>query len=318
MDMFHRSLADSQGKPRQFTFSSLEFRLAFILKKWPLLETLMRHLLILTHEKDHYDRFPYITKEMIPFWREIGWRVSTQAGPGSPSDANLVLLHVDLTIIPKPYLECLKKCPMTLNGKVHDISKSVISKHLLKSDDVYEQPVIVKSNLNCGGSREALLARPSGPLSWPGRLLGKVGLRKKPGLSIDYHVYPSLGEVPDSVWSEPNLVVERFLPERRGDYYCLRTWLFLGDRELNSISFSHEPIVKSHTVVRRELDPELPDELRQRRKELGFDFGKFDYGIVDGQVVLYDTNHTPSLGAFSRESMKDRLQHLAAGLDSFL
>jgi hypothetical protein len=28
------------------------------------------------------------------------------------------------------------------------------------------------------------------------------------------------------------------------------------------------------------------------RRELGFDYGKFDYGIVDGRVVLYDVNRT--------------------------
>jgi hypothetical protein len=48
-------------------------------------------------------------------------------------------------------------------------------------------------------------------------------------------------------------------------------------------------------AVRRELVPEEPDELREIRRSLGFDFGKFDYSIVNGRVVLYDRNRTPSV-----------------------
>jgi hypothetical protein len=62
----------------------------------------------------------------------------------------------------------------------------------------------------------------------------------------------------------------------------------------------------------------VPDELREMRKSLGFDFGKFDYAIVDGRVVLYDANRTPAVGNFSREQFMPRIRLLAEGLNAFL
>ena len=50
---------------------------------------------------------------------------------------------------------------------------------------------------------------------------------------------------------------------------------------------------------------------------MGFDFGKFDYGIVDEQVILYDANRTPTLGGV-REQYMPRVRLLADGLKSFL
>jgi hypothetical protein len=112
--------------------------------------------------------------------------------------------------------------------------------------------------------------------------------------------------------------VERFLPERDGNFYCLRTWVFLGPAETNSLCWAKSPIVKSHNVVKREAVPEVPQELRDIRQALGFDFGKFDYAIVDGRVVLYDVNRTPTLGNFDEEVVRERLSTLASGIDAYL
>lgn len=49
------------------------------------------------------------------------------------------------------------------------------------------------------------------------------------------------------VWHNPDLVVERFLPERHDGHYCLRVWMFLGDKETNTLCYSAHPIVKSVT-----------------------------------------------------------------------
>jgi hypothetical protein len=114
------------------------------------------------------------------------------------------------------------------------------------------------------------------------------------------------------------VIVEKFLAERRDGLYCLRTWVFLGDRETNSLSYSKEPVVKARNVLRRAVVPEVPDELRAMRKQMGFDFGKFDYAIVDGKVVLYDANRTPSLGNFPREQYLPRIKLLAEGIRAFL
>ncbi len=54
------------------------------------------------------------------------------------------------------------------------------------------------------------------------------------------------------------------------------------------------------------------------RRKLGFDFGKFDYGIVAGRVVLYDANRTPMFGSMRREDYWPRVQLLAEGIRGFL
>jgi hypothetical protein len=114
------------------------------------------------------------------------------------------------------------------------------------------------------------------------------------------------------------LVVERFLPEKHDGFYCLRTWVFFGDRETGSISYSNEPIVKSNNVVRREPITDVPEDLRLIRQELGFEFGKFDYVVVNGRTVLYDVSRTPSLGRFSTKQYLPQIQLLAEGIRSYL
>ncbi len=38
----------------------------------------------------------------------------------------------------------------------------------------------------------------------------------------------------------------------------------------------------------------VPDEVLALRRELGLDYGKIDYVIHDGQVVILDVNRTPA------------------------
>ncbi len=54
------------------------------------------------------------------------------------------------------------------------------------------------------------------------------------------------------------------------------------------------------------------------RKDLGFDFGKFDYAIVDGRVVLYDVNRTPNLGNLPKEQKPPNTRLLAEGIRAYL
>jgi hypothetical protein len=81
--------------------------------------------------------------------------------------------------------------------------------------------------------------------------------------------------------------------------------MFLGDREINRRTWSPDPVVKLRGSRIETLSEPVPDELRAIRRELGFDYGKFDYGVVDGEVVLYDVNPTPG-------SAQDPRVHAAA------
>lgn len=263
-------------------------------------------VVILIHRHGSFSEPLYFLHEIADVWREEGIEVVVHQGPQSPVEADLAINHVDLTVVPADHLAYLRQYPVVLNRAVVDISKRMISCHLVSFGDGYEGPVIVKADRNCSGWREAELA--------------KKGLLPATYLTVvpEYRVFDSPSHVPEGLWQRRELVIERFLPERIGEHYGLRTWVFLGDKETNSLSYATEPIIKQRGVIRREPVEEVPRKLREIREELGFDFGKFDYGIVEGEVVLYDANRTPGLGTFPKEQYMPRIRIYAKGLASFL
>lgn len=281
----------------------------------------MHHIAILVHEHDGSQTSGYFLFEIAKVWREQGFQVTVLSGPGECIDADIAILHVDLSIVSDDYLKCMDQYPVALNARVKDISKRYISDNLVTSSDDYDGAVIVKTNWNFAGIREAKLAKRRSFISRCSRFINKRILRlgRSKSTALNYKIYNSACDVPTSIWANPEYVVEKFLPERDGDLYCLRTWVFLGDKETNSICYSNEPVVKSNNIIRRELVPEVPDDLREWRRRLGFDFGKFDYAIVNRQVVLYDANRTPSLGDFSsKDVLMPGIKLLADGIRAYL
>lgn len=267
----------------------------------------MRRVAILNHRFGSFDDpCAYLLREIAAVWREDGVEVLVLHGPGSRVDADLIIQHVDLTVVPMDHVSYLRQFPVALNAPVVDISKRSISSHLVGSPGEHDGPVIAKANRNCAGFKEAELAAKG--------LLPPTYSR----VFTAYRVYPTTSDVPPELWQDRDVVIEKFLPERRRGQYCLRTWVFLGDKETNSLSYANEPIIKSTNVVHRVPIADVPEELRAIREELGFDYGKFDYAIVDGRVVLYDANRTPSLGAFDREKYMPNIRLFASGLDGFL
>ncbi|TIV27981.1 MAG: hypothetical protein E5V96_34050, partial [Mesorhizobium sp.] len=55
---------------------------------------------------------------------------------------------------------------------------------------------------------------------------------------------------------------------------------------------SPQNLVKGEDTIRREPVP-VPDELRALRRDLGFDYGKFDFVMHEGKALLLDANKTP-------------------------
>lgn len=83
-----------------------------------------------------------------------------------------------------------------------------------------------------------------------------------------------------------------------------------------SARFSEEPLVKAHSSVRTVyLDEKVPDALLKVRREMGFDFGKFDFVIHTGEVILLDVNKTPSVD-YDGSSKRQKL--LAQGILPYL
>lgn len=261
--------------------------------------------------------------EAARHWVARGGRLLVHRALTLPPPADLGVLHVDLTRVPQPYLDLARHYPRCLNAGAADIAKRRVSRQLVGPGDAYDGPVIVKSDCNFGGLPEHRITLAKAgwmarawdrlverlPTAWTGRLR-----------SGRYFVLPSARQVPDWVWRRPELVVERFLVERRGPHYALNMWFFLGEVDCVATSLATTPQVKAVTTVQRlPLDDRVPEALRRRRRELGFDFGKFDYVLIEGEPCLLDANRTPHCGpsGFSDRG-REICRRLSAGLDTYL
>jgi hypothetical protein len=264
-------------------------------------------------------------------WESRGLRVHLLIGPCDVRSVDLLIPHLNLTVRPAEYQRCIDDHPLAVNRQVRDISKTVISQGLVRPGDGYKGPVIVKTNRNFGGRPETKLnrGRSLGPADvvrvWR-RVWDRVrgGSARRDTLTVlsgaatlDPHEYPifeSVDEVPSDVFANPSLIVERFVPERDGGLYCLRSYVFFGARGYNYLKKSPHPIVKAARVVHREPAP-VPDSILETRKRLGFDYGKFDYVIREGRAVLLDTNQTPTFaGKVVTGGQLERAAQLADGL----
>jgi hypothetical protein len=265
-----------------------------------------KKIAILLHENDpcrrHGNRSSLIW-HLCAVWQQQEIEVEVVNGVGRHVDADLLFSHLTLSQVPDRYAEFRSRYPVVVNGGVHDITKRYFSTNLVQPGDGYTGPVIIKTNRNYGGlneyqlGQEALAGRRFAFLrSSLNKIINRSSrrfLRLARTLDVNhYPVYSTVASVPPGVFKNEALVVEKFLPERDGELYCLRVYVFLGDRHINFRVKSSEPIVKRNSIVSREEVP-VPEEIVAARRRLNFDYGKFDYVINEGRVVLLDTNSTP-------------------------
>lgn len=274
----------------------------------------MARIVVLTHATDDFDRRASLMRRIATTWRAEGHDVVVAAGTRGVPSADVAILHIDLSVIPQDYLDVASRFPRVLNGRVTDIRKRSFSRHLVQRDDSWAGPVIVKTDLNFGGLPEVYAvqkAQQTGATADP-------TLLRITATNAPYPLFASVAAVPASVWDNPGLVVERFLPERDAHGFVTRAWVFLGDKERCTRYVSTQPIVKSSGIIARSA-AEVPEALRIERARLGFDYGKFDFALHDGQPILFDVNRTPAAppAALSAEyAESDR--RLARGLEAWL
>jgi hypothetical protein len=232
-------------------------------------------------------------------------------------DADCVLLHIDTTKIKPELIPATPPNALFLNKNVTDISKRRVSRNLVSPMADYDGPVIVKTNDNYYGlpvvprtrRHRAILALRKTVRSKTWRYLRML-------LQKSYPILKNKSEVPGWVWRRDDIVVERYMAEMDDGLYVLRIWVFMGTREYGVKLYARSPIVKGNDIVRYEYLTEVPDKLRQERKRLGFDFGKFDYVLENGVAQLLDANATPTIYA-GREPSRNLLNLADALSDMF-
>lgn len=252
----------------------------------------------------------YYLHHLASAWRAAGETVEVGPCERLAEDA-LGLLHIDKTRVPPEVLPQRPAGVPLLNGRVLDISKRLVSRERLGPEDSWDGQVIVKTDENNHGlpergGRRGLGERLLAPLPW--RLTRQLPFGR-------YPILRRLSAVPDWVWRRPDLLVERFTPEREDGLYALRIWLFFGRRNVLYRILSPDPLVKASAYLRLEASHEPPPpEIEAERQRLGFDFGKLDFVIHEGRPILLDANKTPAWTGNNAE----RVAHLAGGLEDYL
>ena len=256
-------------------------------------------------------------------WKQAGYKVIDHIGLYDLPEADVYIVHIDLSVIPDEYVNLIKKIPRVINGNILDISRRKFSKLLLSKQDTYSGRVIVKTNANFGGRPEKklnnkqftnLFQRLSKRWSnsrynyWSNRWSKRNSL-------TNYLICENIKSVPNGVWENDNLVVERFIHESK-ELYSVRYYSFFGDKELSGRITSHNPEVKFSNCHDEKSIP-LPDEVKQWRKDLKIDLGRFDYLEADGQYFLIDVNKTQGGGNLCYK-YADEMDLFASAIEFYL
>ena len=285
----------------------------------------MKRILILMHETEWPTRAHYLIDDLRDVWQNRGLQVSYVYGVRDRPEADLLIAHVDLTRTPPEYVEYIRSFPAAVNRDVVDISKRRFSTHLLRRDDDFGGPVIVKTDNNSRGGSEDLLFRRRHPFLWKlGRKAVEIA-EQAPGqrfawrrvMLSDYPVYSSLAQVPAGVFRNRALVVEQFLPEREGGLYFVRQYICLGDRSQSMRLAGTKPFVKRPSAKLFDEGLEVPEPVLDLRRQLGLDYGKIDYTVHAGQVAILDVNRTPALAGEPQDTART-VANLADGIWSLL
>jgi hypothetical protein len=272
----------------------------------------MSRIVLITHAYDNFHGRNLLLGQFARHWLDAGHTVCVTAGLENWPDADIAVMHVDLSVVPDAYVKASQRYPIVLNRSAVDIRKRLVSRSLVKPDDDWSGPIIIKTDLNFGGIPETNAAQSFRRDGIPADLPpGPIVSTSQP-----YPILPSVRDVPDDVWNNPGLVVERFLPEQDAQGFWLRVWVFFADRERCTRYCGAQPILKGGNIIAREPAP-VPDELRAERERLGFDYGKFDFVVRDGKTVLFDANKTPGAPPPSPEIAASNAD-LARGLEPLL
>lgn len=277
---------------------------------------------VLFHEYDrHRDPVCYVVNDLARVWKSDGHEVIYVYGVEEYVPADIVLVHVNLSVVPVEYIEFARRYPITVNGELRDIRKSVVSPNLVTPAEQWDGPVIVKSDLNYAGLPEQRQRRTWLERRWifaqrlrdaVARYSRNVSPFNSPN---DYEVFSGYGEVPERMRTNREIVIEKFRPEMEHELYHTRFFQCLGQRWSNVRVSGAEPVVKAHNSV-SVVNTEPHDQVEQWRRQFGIEYGKIDYLVIDGEAILLDINKTTgrTLSYKDENLINAERRHLAEGL----
>jgi hypothetical protein len=255
----------------------------------------------------------YSLKAVVDHWGTQG--IDTVVDTGFAPDARACFLHIDRSVVTPDLVPAAPPGAPVINGRALDITKRRLSRLELRPGSDWDGPVIVKTMLNHYGDPEKAGRRPTQAERNRSRM-SQISWRSARQLPPkDYPVLDHWRRVPRWVWDDPFFMVERLVTERDGDKYVLRGWMCLGDRGFGWRMVSTVPVIRIRNCESFTFTTDVPDEVRRVVAEEGFDYGKFDFVMVDGAPIVFDFNKTP---AMHLAGIQPWLEKMAGGIDKYL
>ncbi len=316
---------------------------------WRRIERLRRHTSLVVLEYHAWPDQGYAIRVLEPHALPVRLRPGEAAArvlADVPDDARTVMMHVDASrtngfIAQAPALwDALRHRGIrVLNARATDIRKSTLHARCealgvpsarTPRDGAPDERVIIKTNLNSAGAPERLLARQANGLGRQFAQELNAGMRD----ASDYRICRR-DEVPATVWTDPTLVVERFISNPDGLYFRVHT---VGRATCVAEIWNTFDIKKGTTgVVRRfnhfywrtaagdeavgpshETAGRVAALVRRVHDGMGIDYGATDCVMDDttGELVVVDANKTPGAGSMAKRP--DIVEHLRRGFDDLL
>jgi glycosyltransferase involved in cell wall biosynthesis len=272
---------------------------------------------ILIHELQTPDEGEndYAIGLVAKLWREEGHEVRFIPAGTADWPADVAILHVDNTVVPRRFARAARRYPAVINGRILDIRKTRVSSPMLQPERGYRGPVFVKSNLNSDGIPERRLAQRSRFHRIAVRLFGKAD---GPVEAVKvYGAYDSAEHVPTEMLRRPDTIVQKFIPEMEDGRYFVRRCFVFGERIIAYRMGHSNPTVDAHeNGLFSWIEPE--PEVVVWKRAVGLDYGTIDYVMHEGHAVVFDVNKTPGRAQPPDEQgQRDYeriIRHIAPGL----
>jgi len=233
-----------------------------------------------------------VTKLLAPLVRR-GVDIKIRANPRTDNFPAVSLMHVDLTELPSHFAILHRHHQHCLNGHVHSIAKPRYSSLAVGADQrTYRGPVIVKTRLNHRGLPE-LRARvrrgefgPAEQLNWP-QLVATY--------APPYQVFADAEQVPQTVWDNPRLFVERFAPGSLQLPVVKYRYNFFLDQSFTTRAVFNSLLCEADSLLELRFIQQPAPELLAIREKMQLDFGAIDYFVTASGVSIIDVNKTAVL-----------------------
>src|ERR1700758_4802713 len=114
----------------------------------------MAHIVLITHVYDDFRDRDFLLRKLAGRWLDAGHDISLVEGLGNWPDADIAIMHIDLSVVPVAYSEAAKRDPVGVNGAAVDMRTRKVSRTLVSRSDPWTGPVMIKTDLNFSGIPE--------------------------------------------------------------------------------------------------------------------------------------------------------------------